>query len=274
MADQRTKAEAFRKLHNGPSILMLPNAWDAASATILEAAGFPAIASTSAGCAWTLGYPDGETISRDEMAEIVGRICRAVDIPVSADMEAGYGPRVEDVAETARATIKAGAVGINIEDSTKGHASLHPIADAAARIRAARKAADETDIRLVINARTDTFFPPLAKTHDAFAEAVKRAEAYRAAGADSIFVPFVTDGPTIKKLASAIPRPINILAQPDTPSLKELEAMGVARVTVGGNISRAAYQAAKSAAEELKTRGTFTFAKDAITHPELNKLLS
>lgn len=120
MADQRAKAEAFKKLHQGPGILMLPNAWDAASACILEAAGFAAIASTSAGCAWTMGYPDGESISRAEMADIVGRICRAVDIPVSADMEAGYGARVDDVAETARATIKAGAVGINIEDFDQG----------------------------------------------------------------------------------------------------------------------------------------------------------
>ena len=123
MADQRAKADAFKKLHSGPNILMLPNAWDAASATILEAAGFPAIASTSAGCAWTLGYPDGEAISRAEMADIVGRICRAVDIPVSADMEAGYGPRVEDVAETARATIKAGAVGIKDRKSTRLNSS-------------------------------------------------------------------------------------------------------------------------------------------------------
>lgn len=273
MPDQRAKAEAFKTLHDGPGVLMLPNAWDAASACILQAAGFPAIASTSAGCAWTMGFPDGESIGRDGMADIVARICRAVDIPVSADMEAGYGPRAEDVAQTVRATIEAGAVGINIEDSTAGHASLYPLAEAAARIRAARQAADAAGIPLVINARTDTFYPPLARTHDAFVEAVKRAEAYRAAGADSIFVPFVTDGAIIARLAAAIPRPLNVLAQPDTPPLKELEAMGVARVTVGGNISRAAYQAAKLAAEELKTRGTFGFAKGAITHPELNKLL-
>lgn len=268
------KADTLRKLHDGTRILMLPNAWDAASARLLAAAGFPAIASTSAGCAWTMGYADGEKAGRDVMAEIVGRIALAVTIPVSADMEAGYGAAPEAVAETVRATIAAGAVGINIEDSGEGHAALFPFEQAAQRIAAGRKAAEAIGVRIVINARTDAFFPTIAKGLDPMAEAKRRATAYRAAGADCIFVPFVTDGEIIRRLAKEIAPPINILAQPQTPSLADLEAMGVRRVTVGGNIARAAYAVVRRAITEFQGPGTFTFANDALTHQDLNKLMS
>ncbi|MBM3524760.1 MAG: isocitrate lyase/phosphoenolpyruvate mutase family protein, partial [Alphaproteobacteria bacterium] len=193
---------------------------------------------------------------------------------VSADMEAGYGEAPEAVAETVRATIAAGAIGLNIEDSGPGHAALIALERAALRIAAGRKAADEAGVPVVINARIDAFFPAIAKGLDAMAETVKRATAYRAAGADCIFIPFVTDGPTIGRLAEAIAPPINVLAQPQTPALKELAAMGVRRVTVGGNIARAAYTAVRRAIEEFRGPGTFTFAANTLTHQDLNSLMS
>ena len=195
---QRAKAEALRELHKGPEILILPNAWDVGSARFLAGAGFSAMGTTSAGIAFALGYPDGERISREQMLDVVGRITAAVPLPVTADIEAGYGPSPEAVAESVKRAVEAGAVGINIEDST-GCASdpLFEIALAVERIRAARKAANAAGVPLVINARTDGYMVNGGNGEDVFEESVRRASAYRAAGADCLFVPMVSDAPTI-----------------------------------------------------------------------------
>jgi 2-methylisocitrate lyase-like PEP mutase family enzyme len=269
---QAAKAARFAAMHTGEGILVLPNAWDAISACVLVDAGYEAVATTSGGCAFALGFRDGEDASRDDMAAAVGRIARAVRVPVSADMEAGYGPSPEDVAETVRATLDAGAVGVNIEDSDKsGKAPLLDFALSVERIRAAVEAAAASGISAVINARTDAFHA--ASGEAAFDEAVRRANAYLEAGALCAFVPFVRDAATIGRLAQAIAGPMNVLAGPGTPSVWELEALGVRRVTVGSNITKAALAAARRAAEELRDRGTYDFARDTYTQPEIHALL-
>ena len=275
MSPLKAKAETLLALHAGPKLLMLPNAWDAASAAILVEAGFPAIATTSAGVAFSLGYPDGQRISRAEMAEVVRRIAGFVDVPVTADMEGGYGLKPEAVAETVRVTLQAGAVGANIEDSTDD--PQHPLIDfelAVERIRAAREAADRAGIPFVVNARTDPYMVPGDKGAAAFDEAVRRGNAFRKAGADCIFVPGVADRDLIGRLVKAISAPINVLGGPKTPSLSVLESLGVRRVTIGGSLMRAALGVVRRAAEELRGPGTFTFTERAIPHAELNKLLA
>jgi 2-methylisocitrate lyase-like PEP mutase family enzyme len=271
---QRAKAELFQRLHKGPELLVLANCWDVASARLVEAAGYPALATSSAGVAWALGYADGERISRAEMADMVRRICAAVAVPVTADMEAGYGKAPEAVAETMRATLDAGAVGINLEDSDAE--AGHKLLDrglSVERVRAAREIADKAGIPVAINARTDAFFPASMTGDDRFGEAVARGNAYLQAGASSVFVPFLAKPDVIGRLAREIDGPLNILARPGSPSLAELKALGVARVSVGGVLATSAYAVVRRAAAELKATGTYGFAEGAIPHPEMNKLL-
>jgi len=270
--DQAAKATRFAEMHEGEGILVVPNAWDAISACVLVDAGFEAVATTSGGCAFALGFRDGEDIPRAEMAASVGRIAGAVRVPVTADMEAGYGPAPEDVAETVRAALAAGCVGVNIEDSDKsGAAPLLDFALSVERIGAAVAAAEAAGIRAVINARADAFH--FGADEAAFDEAVRRANAYLEAGARCAFVPFVRDAETIGRLAKAIAGPINVLAGPGTPPVKDLAALGVKRVTVGSNIAKAALAAARRAAEELRDAGTYEFARDTWTQPEIHALL-
>ncbi len=182
------KADALRQLHVEGPMLVLPNAWDAGSARIFVEAGFPALATTSAGIAFSLGYPDGERISRDEMLAAVARITRRISLPITADMEAGYGQTPDAVAETVRRVIDAGAVGMNLEDRIE-ETHLIEFSLAVERVRAARRAADSTGVRLVLNARTDAFEAPELPRDKRLAEAVRRGNAFREAGADSVFVP-------------------------------------------------------------------------------------
>ncbi|MGH7607564.1 MAG: isocitrate lyase/PEP mutase family protein, partial [Gemmatimonadales bacterium] len=191
------KAETLRQLHTAGPLLVLPNAWDAGSARVLVEAGFPALATTSAGIAFSLGYADGERISREEMLAAVARIVRRVHVPVTADMEAGYGRDPDAVAATARFVVQAGAVGMNLEDRI-GEGGLLDLPLAVARIRAAREAADAAGVRLVLNARTDAFAAPDIPPARRFASAVRRGNAYRTAGGDCVFVPFVSDRDTIE----------------------------------------------------------------------------
>ncbi len=265
-------AARFRDMHAGPGILLLPNAWDAASARIFEEAGFRALATTSAGVAYALGYPDGERISRDQMLAAVGRIAAAVQIPVSADMEGGYGPTVADAEATARGVLAAGAVGLNFEDARDGR--LVETAQQAERVRAMRRVADEAGVPLVINARTDVFLLQVGAPESRLAEAIARANAYREAGADCLFLPGVRDAETIAALAGAIHGPINILATPGAPAAAELARLGVARVSTGSGPMRASMTATRRIALELKRDGTYTsFGEGVLTHAEANRLM-
>ena len=270
---QRARAEAFLALHTAPEILILCNTPDVATARVVVEAGYPAVATSSAGVAWMFGYPDGESISRDEMLSMVRRVAEGVDVPVTADMEAGYGSEPEAVAETVRQTIAAGAVGLNIEDGTRGDPPLLDFELSVDRIRAAREAADATGIPMVVNARTDGFLRG-GTGQETFDDTVRRGNAFREAGADCIFVPGVRDAETIGNLVRAIDAPVNTLSGAPSPPVPQLQELGVARVSIGGLLSLAAATLVRNAAQELKETGTYSFGKDVILHPEMNKLLS
>lgn len=250
---QAEMAEQFRKLHHGPRMLLLPNAWDVASARILEECGHPAIATTSAGIAYSLGYPDGQRISRDEMLEVVGRIARAVRIPVTADLEAGYGTTAEEMAETVKAAITAGAIGMNLEDVTgDDESSLVAIPLQVEKIRAIRETAASLGVSFVLNARTDIYhLMPSGAEAARFERTVERLRAFRDAGADCLFVPGLYDRDTIAKLVKALEAPLNILATPACPPLAELEKIGVARVSSGSGIMRAAMGTVQRIGKEM-----------------------
>lgn len=271
---QRAKAIQFRELHHGPRILVLPNAWDIASARIFEQAGFPAIATTSAGVANSLGFPDGERISREEMLGVVGRIAAAVSVPVSADMEAGYGRTPEEMAETARAVIAAGAIGLNVEDSIEER-TLYDVSLQVEKIQAIREAATAAGVPLVINARTDVYLAAVGEPATRFEHAVRRANAYCQAGADCLFLPGVRDAETIAKLVKEIQGPVNVLAGPGVPPAAELEKLGVARVSVGSGPSRATLALVRRIAQELLTSGTYTaFTENTISYAEANRIFA
>jgi 2-methylisocitrate lyase-like PEP mutase family enzyme len=275
LEEQKRKANDFRQMHRGPKALLLPNVWDVASARIIEEAGFPAIATSSAGVAFSLGYPDGQKISREEMLARVARIARAVKVPVSADVEAGYGNAPEDAAQTARGVIEAGAVGLNLEDGTGNPQS--PLADLSLQletIRAVREAALSAGVLLVVNARTDIYLDHVGTPETRYTETLKRLTAYRDAGADCLFVPGVRDADTIAKVVKEIRAPVNILAGPGSPSVQELEKLGVARVSLGSGPMRATLGLLRRMAEELKRSGTYTALEGAPTHAEVNKMLA
>jgi len=255
-------------------MLVLPNAWDAGSARIFVEAGFPALATTSAGIAFSLGYPDGERISRDEMLAAVARITRRISVPITADMEAGYGQTPDAVAETVRRVIDAGAVGMNLEDRME-EKHLIEFSLAVERVRAARRAADSTGVRLVLNARTDAFEAPELPRDKRLAEAVRRGNAFRETGADSVFVPFVGDRGTIEQLVQQISAPLNILGTPNAPTLKQLAALGVRRVTFGSAPMRATLGLVRRMAREWKEKGTYgTLEAYGIPFADLQKLFA
>lgn len=274
MASHTNQAIQFRQLHRGPNVLILPNAWDVASARIFEDAGYPAIATTSAGIAYSLGYPDGQHIPREEMMARIGRIARAVHVPVTADIEAGYGPTVADVAKTTSELIQLGVVGMNLEDGSGD--PTHPLIDfelAIDKIKAARQAAVNVRAQIVINGRTDVYLLPAGNSDADYSEALRRLLAFRDAGADCVFAPGLKDAETIGRLAKAVECPLNILAGPGSPSIPELAKLGVARVSVGSGPMRATLGLLRRLAEELKTSGTYSAMEGSVPYAEVNKLL-
>ena len=254
----------FLELHQGPGFV-IPNAWDAGSARILEQVGFPALATTSAGIAFSCGRPDG-SMDGDEMLELVGRIVDAVGVPVNADLEAGYGRTPEDVGRTVARAVSLGVAGANIEDVARD--GLFGVDEAVERLAAARAAAPTP---FVLNARTDTYL--VGGQADPFDETVERASRYVEVGADCVFVPGVTDQGVIRRLAAAIPAPLNLVAGLtgtvlDAPTLFSL---GVRRVSVGGSLARAVLGYVERAGREVLDHGTFGFTADAIAHGDLQR---
>lgn len=267
----RDRALAFRALHVPGRPLILPNAWDAASARIVEDAGASAVATTSAGLAWALGVADGDRLDRERALEAVARITASVAVPVSADIESGFAKDPAGVADTVRAVLAAGAVGVNIEDALYGgEGVLRSIAEQAERIAAAREAADAEGVPLFVNARIDTFLRGVGGV-DATLE---RAAAFRAAGADGIFVPGAVEPGTVKELADGIEAPLNVLVGPGAPPIAELAALGVARVSAGSGIALAAYAVVRRAARELLDTGTYGAQTGGLGYGELNSLLA
>jgi 2-methylisocitrate lyase-like PEP mutase family enzyme len=260
-----TKAEQLRALHQGPEVLVLPNAWDCASARIFEELGFPAIATTSAGVAFSLGYADGQNISGQEMLAAVARIARSVNVPVTADLEGGYG----DIAETAAALLESGAVGLNLEDILgHGPESLASIDEQVARIAAVRKTGP-----VVINARTDLYLLQIGAAAMRFHLACERLRAYRDAGADCLFIPGVVSEDLIARFVDALKFPINILAVDGTPPVARLKELGVARISVGSGMMRSAMGHTRRIAEDLKNTGQFgKMTEGSIPFAEANAL--
>jgi 2-methylisocitrate lyase-like PEP mutase family enzyme len=269
------KAEKLRKLHHGPRILALPNAWDVVSARILEELGYPAVATSSAAMAFAHGYPDGQRISRDEMLEAVARITRAVRVPVTADLESGYGKTPEEIADFTKAIVAAGAVGLNFEDITGDDESSHvELPLQVKKIRTIRDTAAALGVPVVINARTDVYLMPIGPAATRFERTVERLRAYREAGADCLFAPGVCDRETIQKLVKALDAPLNILASQGCPSLDELEKMGVARVSAGSSAMRAAMGAFQRVAKDWLAHGSYdSLTQVTIPYSELNRMM-
>jgi 2-methylisocitrate lyase-like PEP mutase family enzyme len=274
---QQERAEDFHRLHTDGGILVLVNAWDAASARLFEQAGSPAIATTSAGMAWSLGYPDGEQVSLRELLEACARICRVVTAPVSVDIERGYGQTPAEVSATVRALLELGVVGINIEDGlrpgTKELAQPHTLTE---KISAIRAVAEEAGVRLFINARTDTYFAPANDPDARYEETVRRAQMYVAAGADGIFVPGLESMEEMARMAQVVPRPLNIYAgYAGLPRVDELRRSGIRRVSLGCGPLQAALALARRIATETLNEGAYAaMTADMLSAKEANSLFS
>jgi 2-methylisocitrate lyase-like PEP mutase family enzyme len=271
---QTERARDFLNLHRGSKILVLPNAWDVASARIVEDAGFPAIATTSAGVAFSLGYPDGQRIPREEMLGLVRRIADAVEVPVTADMEAGFGSSPEEVADTTRAVIAAGAVGMNLEDGVEGRPDF--LVDLNLQkeiIRAVIEAGNSAGVSFVLNARTDIFLYGIGPAETRLARALERLNAYREAGAPSLFAPGVKERETIQQLAREVTGPLNILATVGTPPVPELQQLGVARVSLGSGPMRATLGFLSRMARQVRDEGVFTMMTEGTpSYADVNRL--
>ncbi|WP_329496997.1 isocitrate lyase/phosphoenolpyruvate mutase family protein [Kitasatospora herbaricolor] len=275
-SDQQDRARTLHELHRPGDPVLLANVWDAAGARLVAAAGATALATASAGISWTLGYPDGDRADLAEVLAQTARIVRAAGaLPVTADLESGFADTAEGVGANITALLATGAVGVNLEDGRPGpDGPLRPVEEAAARIAAARAAADAASIALFVNARTDVFLLAAGDPADRLEHAVARARAYLAAGADGIFVPGVADPATVAALAAAVPAPLNVLAGPGAPAVPELAKLGVARVSLGPGLARAAYTALRLAAEEAYGPGTYDSIAGGLGYQELNALLA
>jgi 2-methylisocitrate lyase-like PEP mutase family enzyme len=270
----RDKAEALRALHVRGRPLVLLNAWDAASAAVIARAGARAIATTSAGAANNLGYADGQHVTRSQMLATVAPIASAVDLPVTADMEAGYGDTPEDAAATTLGVLEAGAVGLNLEDTCdEGTEPLLSIERFVAKIAAVKAVAAETGVPIVLNARTDIFIGAVGDPGTRLDRAVERGRAYLEAGADCVFVPAVADPGVIAALVEGIGGPVSVLAGPGSPTIAELAVLGVARISVGSGAHRAALALARRIANEAYGAGTLeTMVAEQIPFGEVQAL--
>ncbi|WP_460529934.1 isocitrate lyase/PEP mutase family protein [Flindersiella endophytica] len=265
--DLNITARRLRALHDD-GVLVLPNAWDPASAVLIAAAGAPAIATTSAGVSWAHGRGDGQHLDRDEMVRAIAGITAVVDVPVTADIEGGY----DDLAATVRAVVAAGAAGINLEDS-KSDGSLFSASEQGERLGAARAAAVDAGVPdLVINARTDVYLFGVGEPEGRFDDVVARAGAY--ADADCLFVPGLLDLGVLKALVDAVQLPVNAMLLPGGPTVAELAAAGVRRVSAGSMLAQVAYSATRRLAAELLTTGTYAVADQALGFGEVNEAFS
>lgn len=269
------KAEALKRLHQPGNPLVLVNAWDVASARIIEEAGSKAIATTSAGVAFSCGYPDGQQISRERMLQVVASVCAAVSVPVTADMEAGYGDTVEEMDRTAAGVLEAGAVGLNLEDGTgRPESPLLEPAVHAGKIRAVVEGGRRKGVDLVVNARIDVYLDQVGPESGRLEETIRRGLAYRDAGASCIFVPGVLDPSVIRALVERLACPVNVLAIAKGPAIPELAKLGVARVSLGSGPMRAAMTLTKRLAGEVLSSGTYAALEGASSHAALNELMA
>lgn len=272
--EQRRLAQTFRNMHRGPRLLLLPTAWDAMSARIFEAADFPAVATTSGGLAWALGFPDGENAPWNEVVAATERIARTVRVPVSADIEGGYGETPDEVARNVADIIRAGAVGINLEDGTHAKTPIRSIEDAVERIRAAREAAAQEGVPLLINARIDLYIKHIGDDETRFAETVERSKAYLAAGADCIYPFGLTDLKVIADLVTALKAPVNIVGRAGMPDVSALQRLGVARVSTASGPALVAMSVTRQIAAELRAKGQFSVLESSMTRADAQQLFA
>ncbi|MFI2608175.1 isocitrate lyase/phosphoenolpyruvate mutase family protein [Kitasatospora sp. NPDC018619] len=265
-AVRRERARLLRELHRPGEPLVLANAWDVASARLVAGAGARAVATASASVSWSLGSADGGGADPEQVLARTAQVVRAVDLPVTADLEGGYADTAAGVGATVAALLDTGAVGVNLEDEGR------PAAEAAERIAAARAAADAAGVPLFVNARTDVFLRGIGAPEGRLDDAVARLRAYVAAGADGVFTPGVSDPATIAALVAAVPAPLNVLVGPGAPAVAELARLGVARISLGPGLAEVAYAAVRRAAEEVYGPGTFTALAEGLAYPELNRL--
>jgi 2-methylisocitrate lyase-like PEP mutase family enzyme len=269
---QIRRTQCFRALHDRRQVFLLPNAWDAGSARAFASLGFEAIATTSAGVAWSLGYPDGEQVPWDEVIASIRRMVGVVSVPLSADIEGGYGDSPEAVAARVRSVIDAGVAGINLEDGVR-HQRMRDMDDAARRIAAARQAACDAGVPIVINARVDTWIVGGGSaTSERIDDTIRRAHAYLAAGADCIFPIGVADPGVIATLCAAIKAPVNIGVRAGLPNLAELGRLGVARVSTATRLAIIALAGARAAAEKLRRTGSFDDLDATLDYERIQQL--
>jgi 2-methylisocitrate lyase-like PEP mutase family enzyme len=273
LKSQTEKAEEFRALHDRKRTLVLPNAWDVPSARVFEDEGFPAVATSSAGVMVSLGHEDGQEIGIDELASAVGRIARALSIPLSADAVAGFGETPADVARSVGKLIAAGAIGVNIEDFVHAEKSLLPLGPQLERLRALKDLQKSSGIPFVINARTDAFRFAPGEQDARLNEAIRRGIAFRDAGADCVYPMGLVDAGSIAAYVQALDFPINVMVRKGLPPVAELQRLGVARVSFGPSASYAAMGLLRRASREVLEKGTYeSLTEGAISFDELNSL--
>jgi len=273
LRSQKDRAQDFRELHHGKKILILPNAWDVPSARVFENEGFPAVATSSAGLMISLGYPDGEVMGRDEFVSAVERIARVLSVPLSVDIVAGFGKTTNEVVATVKAILKAGGIGINIEDFAHATKKLFPVEKQVENVKAIRRLGETSDIPLIVNARTDALRFGTGDDEAKFEETVRRAVAYRDAGADCVYPMGLTEPVSIKRFVKELDFPINVMVRKGLPPVSELERLGVARVSFGPSASYAAMGLLKRASKEVLEEGTYQNLVDgAVAFDELNSL--
>ena len=274
---QKTLAEKLLKLHHNKKILLLPNAWDVIAAKIFEQLGFKAIGTTSAGIAATFGYPDGQVMSLGENLIVVKRIVAATNLPVSADIESGYSITTEGAVNTAKKFMEIGVVGINLEDSTGNEKNpFFEVVEVTDRIRAIRAMSESRGVHLIINLRTDVYLLGKEKHTDKFKNTVKRANIYKEAGADCVYVPDMGDfdEQIITELVKEINAPLNIIAGPNIPPVKKLEEIGVARLSFGPRPMRAMLALLVRIKKELLDKGTYDIMSAVtLSYEDINIML-
>jgi 2-methylisocitrate lyase-like PEP mutase family enzyme len=274
LESQREKAEIFRSMHRGKAILVLPNAWDVVSARLFENEGFGAVATSSAGMLVSLGYQDDEEIDLGLYLATIKRIAQTLTVPLSADIISGFGSTKQEVEKTARGVIESGAVGINIEDFDHGTKKLHPLEKQLEKIKAIQEVSETMSVRLVINARTDAIRYADGDERQRFEEAIARCRVYRDAGADCVYPMGLSDKALIKEFVRALERfPTNVMIRKGLPSIKELNDLGVKRVSFGPSASYAAMGFLKRISRELRESGNFSLlVEDSISFDELLSL--
>ena len=272
-SDQKILAIRFSNLHHDDKMLVIPNAWSAGSALVFQKQGFKAIATTSAGIAYSLGYPDGEDISLDDLCLVVKQINRRISIPLSVDFERGYGNSIEEIKENVKQIILAGAVGINIEDGLV-NGNLEDIDYQTSIIKAIAELKQELDIPFVINARTCAYWLNVADEEGKFAIAIKRGNAFAKAGADCIFIPGPLNQETVNKLVKEIEAPLNIIANPIFNNFDALNDMGVKRLSMGSGAVRSVFNHLINIGEDYKAGNLDLMIKQPFSYTEANKFFT